>query len=565
MSHNDPVYPAPGTVYVNPSTGAAHHIPVDNSADGLVSHIDTVIAPDVNDYLDESRGLNWRIANYGSLMGESELEAAIDGYRETRGSEWSENLDSLHSELIGDGSTLMQRLGSEETLGLSRADREKVLDRILDEENPEARIAIIAALSGEPPASAETLDRAIEFFAGVDLQGKSPELADALAQARLQRVGDIVAAIDPGDPATLADARAAIDELRGSDYAAMMGLDQQAFAGTLDALAATLPGPNATPEAVDTALSEFADAADALDASAGGEPAAEGLRLLAIQSGAIGLEVTGSGLLDDPVKATQALTTAVRAGPSTAEFLLNRNLIPANGVTTAIANPTVKAILGKAGMALGAIQTLRYLGDGDLTQAGLSALGVGGLALGTFGTASWAGPVGLAIGVIAFGGSLGVNQWRKVEASNEFMDDESQAFLEAAGLDPEIADVLTDQSGEGHSPVPILVQYAELKGYDMAVPEDRDAVIEWLNSISPDTLSRVRDGLHHTLDDVGGDAGQLGEDSTRPPVEYSYINPSTGAVTIRQTVFTPATVGEIDAMLYQIGKWGGGDVLPERT
>ena len=68
------------------------------------------------------------------------------------------------------------------------------------------------------------------------------------------------------------------------------------------------------------------------------------------------------------------------------------------------------------------------------------------------------------------------------------------------------------------------------------------------------------DGLHHKLDDWGGDASQLGNSTDRPPMDY-VVNPSTGSATPRITVFEPGTVGEIDAFLMERGSYSGGSVL----
>lgn len=508
--------PPPGTCRVNPSTGAAVCTPTDNSPDGISRLIRDQISGNVDRYVEHTSGLNWRIASYDTALDEVQLQAAVEEFVAAQGEGWSNDLEDYQSQVASDGELLLRRLGSDSARGQDRAAREEILEMILDDGDPQARIAILTALSQPGAVGAATLDAAIEFFAGVDLAARSPELAQALGQARLQHVGEQVQAVDPADPATVEAARAAVEDLRDSGYARMLGIDGPRFEETLDALLDTIPVEGMSVEEVNEALENFADKADALDAAAGGEPVATGLRLLAMQSGAIGLETSEGGFLpSDPIDAVEQLASAVRIGNGATQFLVRQGLIAGDStVATTLGSPALKAVLGRIGIGLGAVQLIRDVRDGDYAQAGFTSVGIAGLALATFGTASWAGPVGIALGVIAFGGSLGLNQWRNVQASNQYMDDASAAFLVHAGFSPDVAAALSDQSGKGISPVPFLFAYGDSLGLD------REQTVAWLNSLDPGDLDSIRDRAHYALDRVDGDLSRLTGAGDREVLEY---------------------------------------------
>lgn len=57
--------------------------------------------------------------------------------------------------------------------------------------------------------------------------------------------------------------------------------------------------------------------------------------------------------------------------------------------------------------------------------------------------------------------------------------------------------------------MPILARYAELKGYRLERPADRQKFIDWLNGLPKEALKKLRDNLHRTLDAFGGDPAKL--------------------------------------------------------
>ena len=503
--------PPPGTCDVNPSTGTAICTPPDRSVDALRDFVEGELGDHVDAYSEHTEPLNWRANNLGVAMTDAQREQAVDdliAQLEADDPQWEETLEQRQSEVASDGRELLAWLGEPEIAALPRDERDALLQDLLSEDNPQARVAILTALGADGGASTATIDAAMGFFDGVDLVSAAPEFAGQLAQARLQRVNQVLQAVDPSDPATVRAAEAAIEDLRGSRYASMLDMPSAEFDAYLDALRETVtqPGANLSEDQVNARLDALDAAADDIDTATGDPTLSQGLRLLGLGTGAIGLATAGSDLFSDPNPETalRALTEILGVGNETTDLLVSAGRLADDGrVATTLGSAGLGKVLGAAGLVFGGIDLARYARDGDWAQASIAGIGLGGSALALFGTASWAGPVGIAIGVIAAAGSLGLNQWRSVDASNEFMNETSRDFLMEAGFSVDTADALVDQSGEGFSPVPFLFTYAASRGLD------REQTVVWLNSLDADDLASIRDRAHEVLDSVNGDLSQL--------------------------------------------------------
>jgi hypothetical protein len=180
-----------------------------------------------------------------------------------------------------------------------------------------------------------------------------------------------------------------------------------------------------------------------------------------------------------------------------------------------------------SGKAAGALNVFASLGDaalavdaykrGDGTAAamfGVTAVGgalaaapavvsvVPGLAASaTAGSvAAWLGPIGIGLIIV---GTVGNAIWNNVKVANMHQTAEAAKFLEAAGFKPDTARALVDQSGDGYSPVPLLMKYGELHGLTA------DQTVDWLNHLSSEQLATTRDIVHRTLDEFDGDVSRF--------------------------------------------------------
>ena len=205
--------------------------------------------------------------------------------------------------------------------------------------------------------------------------------------------------------------------------------------------------------------------------------------------------------------AVQAAVDDIAFAQTATEFATELGFVADDGVlaTRFGSNTTVGKLLGAAGLAIGTVGVFQELHEGDYLQAGVGAIGVGGSALALFGSASWAGPVGIGVAAFATVGSLGINQYRSVAESNRFTGEEARKFFAHAGSDEEAARALADRSGEGYSPVPILIKYAT--SHDLSTQE----AIDWINSLDKSDLDFLRDRLHYTLDEVDGNIEEFAQ------------------------------------------------------
>lgn len=222
--------------------------------------------------------------------------------------------------------------------------------------------------------------------------------------------------------------------------------------------------------------------------------------------------------------------------------------------------PAVK-FLGALSGGFDAWVAFDYFKAGDPLMGSLSVAAAGGTIMAALGTGTMFGPAGLVIVGAAVIGQMIVADTRD---SNKYMTDTSKRFRAHSGLNETAAGVLVDQSGDGHSPVPILARYAELKGFRLDQPADRQRFIDWLNGIPKDRLETLRNNLHHTLDRFGGDPSKLAASAasdssyTDPQrLNEGYVGseiyvPSTAAE-IRAGDESPSSVKQIDVALSELG------------
>jgi hypothetical protein len=159
------------------------------------------------------------------------------------------------------------------------------------------------------------------------------------------------------------------------------------------------------------------------------------------------------------------------------------------------------------------------------------------------GTSAWSGPVGFGLTLI---GVLGLEAHRSHQESTKYETQTSADFLAHSGLSREAADVLKDQSGEGYSPVPILMRYGELRGL---TPQQ---TVDWINSIARSEdgsakLGALRDNLHHTLDEIGGDVSQF--NATAENDDQHIWDTEQRPWFARTGVAQPESAAQLDAML----------------
>lgn len=524
--------------------------------EGVNSFAGSTLKSSVEAYSQHTSELNWLITNQGGTMSPEQLERAINDYIGRQGPGWQQTANDLKEQVAQDGLKLQDQIEAM----LAAGGYEGEVDKLLAD--PNNQFALQTAWGNHPEAAT---DRTLSLLSGL---GKTTEsgrrVLDIAANAYIK--GQVLGPLsnyNPADPRSVAQVQSALARLKAPGMSTAFGIDQPKLDKAVQVLQDSLQGPNASQADLDRALAKLNQDLDGVALS---KTAPVGQLFRAIGVGLAGVNLASSlqragrdpGVLANWGKVT---TDALGVSQKTAEIMFARGVggqgteLFASRVAGRIVGGLSAAADGwlaanafaKGDYAVGTLYSVAAAGGALAAASGLGAIGV------------WGGPIGIGLTAIA---AIGIYAIQSTRDSNIHMDDPDTApFLEFAGFSSEAAKALTDQSGDGHSPVPILQQYAELKGYDMKDAGQRQAFVDWVNGLSPELLGDLRDVLHHTIDDYDGDPTKLGNDTVEPETNFN-VNPSTGSATPIVSVYEVHTVGEIDAFLRQHGNYAGGSILP---
>ena len=468
-------------------------------------YIEGPVAESIEEYAEHTEELNFYISAFPTDLPPEQLQSAIEEYVENKGPEWQAELTRLEANVADHGVNLLR--GSEmisEVTHVTDDGAEKLTD-VASQDNFVNAVSIASGSHPERLAEID-IDAALTFVSTLKLGNKTIGLGRRLANAHVQGVvAQAIGDVSPTDPASIAAARSAINSLRSEQFAEVWEIDGglAELDKAVEALEGTLPdGGVIDVDEISTRFSEYEDELSGLKAFEANQPLGFAFRSLGLASSVQGAISSTSAFFDDPSleSGIKAAVADISFAQQATQFATELGIV-ADDSALALrfgSNATVGKLLGVAGIALGTVGVVRDLQDRDFLQAGLGAAGIGGGALALFGSASWAGPVGVAIGVLAAAGSLGVDQFRTVAESNKYTGEEARAFFRHAGFDPVAARALADRSGEGYSPVPALLHYGKLNGLST------EETIDWINSIDKEELDRARDFFHHQLDHTDG-------------------------------------------------------------
>lgn len=530
----------------SPAYLAAAGYDKDMIVEGVTSFANTTLNDKVTAYIKETEELNWLVANHGGSMTPEQLQKVIDDYIASKGPGWQEKLEGMQEDIAQQGIQLQNQIDALQQAG----GYDDTIKGLLDD--PENQLALSTALGRHPDIATDSRLRDYALYAKVSEGGRKllGEVANSYVKANV--LPDLQGA-NPADPASMQRAEAALARLNNSALATAYGVDKAKLQQAVDELKGTLPKVGDTPEAANARLSQFNKTLEGVKGFEKSTGAGQLFRALGVATTTFSFLNSTNRAFNEP----GAYANWLKAGADTfglaqktADFLVARG---ADGTVTkalggALAGKIATGLTAVADFALG----LKAASEGDYATAalwGVSAVG-GGLSLaaaaGAGWAGSWAGPVGIALVALA---AVGIGLVAKVNESNKHDNETSAAFLQHAGFDQEAADALVDQSGDGHSPVPLLEKYAELKGYDLTDPAQRQTFVDWVNDMPLDRLEHLRNWAHHTLDDFGGDVGKFGSDTTvHIPTTWTRTVPPAEV-----WEHGPYTVGEFDAFVQEYG------------
>jgi hypothetical protein len=509
----------------------------------------------VDAYSAHMQELQWLIANHGTTMTPEQLEQAITDYETEKGPDWKDQKLALENDVAKKGNQLLNQVSQlgnlpPELAGQQGAADEKIKEILSDDKSV---MAMQVALKNDPalldkPAVVSLLSHQAR------LTDRGRKLAEeAMTQIVRRTVLPTFGNLNPNDPASIERARAGIASLQTGPAAKLLGIPEDEFKKALKAVDEALPAPGDTEAQMVQKLkdldSKLTDTNNGMKSFKNTTVPGQMLRLIGLAAVGVGLASTLSRTGEDPLMKFKVFIDAAGVSQRSIELLNGFQQIKPDSLAVkhfGSSSTTAAKWLGAVGASFDLVLATRSYMGGDWQMGTLQvAAGAGGI-LAAFGTGSMAGPVGLVIVGAAVVGQMLLSNTRE---SNIYMTDTSKRFLEHSQLSPETAKALVDQSGEGYSPVPLLVKYAEMKGYKLDETADRERFVNWLNAIPQEELATLRDNLHHTLDgldgDVSGFPATAADDTNYTDKEK--LNHRTQSTSGRAAVSRPSLADKINA------------------
>ena len=481
------------------------------------------VADDTDAYAQQMSELAWLVQSHGDAMTPQQLEQAIADYTQDRGPEWQQQNAAMKQQLADNGRDLLAQLQAlQAAQGLGSATTQPRLDALTAEvlNDPKAQLAVRTALGAHPELSTGAAGQQLlgwftssQFASNAKLTDQARKLASEVATAHVQstllaRIGSF----DAADPASVARARAAIDSLRSPGLSRAWGVSEAALDKALKALDDAVPLAGETAE-------QSAARLKTLDQTLGKIGGFDKSSLAGQLLRGAGLGLAGVGLLASLERAgldpslrnqTKVLVDAAGLGQKGAELLVGLGKADADSWVGRLGSTAASRFLSVLTAAVDVWSAADAFGQGDIPAGVLYGVGAGGGLMATFGAGSVAGPIGIGLVVVSV---VGLAIWNDRKQANQHEPDHdggvSLRFLQHAGLGEEAARALVDQSGDGHSVVPLLARHASLHGLDLADPEQQRQFVDWINQMPPERLAALRDNLHRTIDHLEGDASQL--------------------------------------------------------
>jgi LysM repeat protein len=489
-----------------------------------LSQFQQKVTDDIQAYQSHMEELHWLTTNGSAVMTEAQREVAVQDYLDSRSPEWESQTQTLKDQIAEDGRDLWKQLEAIANVSEQPKPGHEALHEhiktIMD--SPDAITALEAAM-GKYPELTSNFD-SLKLIGQV---GKATDrgrkfLEEVAAQALRQYTLPAYQDVKLGDPASIQKALKRLDKLKSSPLAQIMGVTDTTFSGAVDSLKKALPQPGDTPEKINQRLMDLNDNLKSLNAPNGMKTfdsktkPGQAFRLLGAAGAAAVLLNSGSkvalGQDTSPAAVLKSCLDLAGFSQKGIELLLAKDALPpqldpyksqikdfAGGST----RPAVKA-LGVASALFDLNFAVKAAEAGDTVSASLYTLSTAGGVTSALGTGTLLRPIG--VGAVLFATiSLAIHDYKKHrEVANRFETPVTAPFLEHAGSTEEAAQILSNQSGNGYSILPMLGVYAERKGLNLLVTQDQAAFVSWVNDMPTEKLELLRDNLHHALDKRDG-------------------------------------------------------------
>lgn len=535
------------------------------------------ITETAKDYSVHMEELGWLVQNHGASMTPEQLQKAIADYTaEKNKSEpgWEAKGKALQDKLAEQGATLQTQLDALRALPAGTPGRDDAIAGALND--PAVGLALNTAWEKKPELlQGAKGDGLLGFFADPTVKGSAKLtdtgrklFTDVATQYMKHNVAGALETFNPADPASVAATREAVGTLRNSRLAAVLGVSPKEMDAAVQALETAMPEAGESADDIARKMStlngELDEIGEAVRGRLGFDPADAHRGMKAFDKSTVaGQAIRGLGMLLSGVGLLASTGTAM-SDPSLKNWLKSAGDglgLTQKGLELAVGMGKINegSLLGKAGASLvgrvlgagmavfdvwSAVESAQ---QGDYTSAGLYGAGaVGGVTAALFtGPIGWAGLAVVGISAAGLWVWNGVKESRKHEPDSD--GGTAMRFLQHAGLNESAARALTDQSGDGHSVMPLLNRYAELKGMKLDDPAQQKKFIDWINGMQPEQLAALRDNLHETADDIDGDPAKF--NATADGDRYVVPDIADRPWFTRMGDHGPASVAQLEAQL----------------
>ncbi len=558
--------PAYAIAYAEQNPGVAD-VALQAAMDG-VSLYEQKVNGAVGDFAAQNQELSWLIANVGPTMTPAQLQKAIQAYGASKGAAWQKQVQDLYNKQLPQmGLNLLNQLMTLRQLPAGLQSYQGKVDSFINGvmNNPQANFAITLGLQhaiGQQGANASMtfLNNVFTTMKGIDTFRKLA--TGVLTWWVQQKIVPDLQRLDPNNPATYAQVKQDLENLKLSKLPMVLGVTHDDFNTAIQHVEDALPVAGDDPNVIAAKLNKLDQKLDGMKSSLGVKSFAKGTMMGQLLRG-IAVVAAIAGIVNDGIKVHDKgnIQNILKVGVDVlglaqkgADFAAS--LGPGGKLATRwpALNNAVNGLSGdwKIAGRIGASEIIQGLGaifdgwnainafqKGDYVSGGLytaSALGgaatagasglegvldaAGATALGDF-AGAWLGPIGVAAMLVSV---VGLYIWGQHEAVTQYETAATQKFLEGAGIKPTQAQALIQQSGNGYSPVPLLARYAQLHGLDLQNPADQQRFVKWINSLSADQLQQIVTAANATQDANGGDVSKFGLTSSQDnvPFQQSY-------------------------------------------
>ncbi|MEB2847422.1 hypothetical protein GAO09_24860 [Rhizobiales bacterium RZME27] len=490
----------------------------------------------VSTYAAHMEELRWMTQNFGETMTPEEMQAAIADYKAQKNIEdptWIDNEKKYEADVTAHGNTLLDQISQLNEVPDQPAEQRAVVDKEIEAilNDDRSYLAIQAAIRNDP----SVIDKpGVLDFASQQarLTDRGRKLVDEITTQVVQRdVLPKLANFKPGDEASLKEVQAGLATFRDGKIAKLLGVTEKDMNKAIDAIERSLPSATDGEAEIKTKMEKLdkdlqglaGHKKDGIRAFSNKTIPGQLLRTIGATAAATGLfnSVQTAGTQPNVENILKATFDSVGMWQRSVEIRSGLGMMDPDSFVVKNFDSSVKLgtkAIGVVGAVFDGVNSVQaFMDDNPWMGAAHAVTAVGG-ATAAIGAGSMFGVVGVGVTILGVGATMVIAD---VQDKSKYETEASKRFLNHSALDEEASAILIDQSGGGHSPVPLLLEYAEKKGFDLDNDDHRNAFAEWVNAMSADQLTTLRDNLHHTIDDFGGNEAQL---AITAPDDYEYTS-----------------------------------------